>query len=106
MTKAELVDQIAETVPLPKSKIDAVLTQCLQSIMEALQAGDTVELRGFGRFRLRHRAARAGRNPRTGDPVPIAAKAVPTFLVGKAFHEMVQTAAAPSAGPNGRQRVS
>jgi DNA-binding protein HU-beta len=110
MTKAELVDQVAATVQLPKSQIDAVLTQFLQSIMAALQAGDTVELRGFGRFRLRHREAREGRNPRTGDPVPIAAKAVPTFLAGKAFQELVQTAAAPSKGPNGvptqRQSVS
>jgi nucleoid DNA-binding protein len=105
MTKADLVDQVAETVQLPKSKIDAVLTQFLQSIMEALQAGETVELRGFGRFRLRHRAAREGRNPRTGDPVPIAAKAVPSFTAGKAFQELVHTAAAtPSEGPNGVTR--
>ena len=47
MTKADLVDQVAETVQLPKSKIDTVLTQCLQSIMAALQAGETVALRGF-----------------------------------------------------------
>ena len=106
MTKADLVDQVVETVQLPKRKIDAVLTQFLQSIMEALQAGETVELRGFGRFRLRQRQAREGRNPRTGDTVPIPAKAVPTFTAGKAFHELVQTAAAPSEGPNGRQSVS
>ena len=106
MTKAELVDQVAETIQLPKSKIAMVLTQCLQSIMAALQAGETVELRGFGRFRLRQRPARAGRNPRTGDTVPIPAKAVPTFLAGKAFQALVQTAAAPSEGANGRKRVS
>jgi len=106
MTKADLVDQVAETVQLPKRQIDAVLTQFLQGIMAALQAGDTVELRGFGRFRLRHRAARAGRNPRTGDPVAIAAKAVPTFLVGKAFQELVQTTAIPAEGSNGRKKVS
>ena len=50
MTKAELVDHVAATVHLPKHQIDAVLTQCLQGIMDALGAGDTVELRGFGRF--------------------------------------------------------
>ena len=70
------------------------------------QAGETVALRGFGRFRLRQRPAREGRNPRTGDTVPIPAKAVPTFLAGKAFHELVQTAAALSEGANGRTRVS
>ncbi len=87
MTKAELVDHVAATVQLPKAQTDAVLTQCLQAIMDALQAGDAVELRGFGRFQLRHRAARAGRNPRTGETIPIPAKAVPTFTAGKAFQE-------------------
>jgi nucleoid DNA-binding protein len=100
MTKAELVDQVAATVQLPKNKIDAVITRFLQGIMEALHAGDHVELRGFGRFRLRHRQAREGRNPRTGDTVRIAAKAVPTFAAGKTFQEMVQPSAAPSEGAN------
>ena len=103
MTKADLVDQVVETVRLPKRKIDAVLTQFLQSIMEALQAGETVELRGFGRFRLRQRQAREGRNPRTGDTVPIPAKAVPSFTAGKAFQELVQTTVASSEGPHGRK---
>jgi nucleoid DNA-binding protein len=49
MTKAELVDQVAATVHLSKAQTDAVLTQCLQAIMDALQAGESVELRGFGR---------------------------------------------------------
>ena len=93
MTKAELVNHVAATVPLPKHQIDTVLTQFLQGIMDALHAGDTVELRGFGRFRLRHRQARAGRNPRTGDTVQIPAKAVPAFTAGKAFQELVQNGA-------------
>jgi nucleoid DNA-binding protein len=98
MTKVELVDHVAATVQLPKTQTDAVLTQCLQAIMDALQAGDAVELRGFGRFQLRHRAARAGRNPRTGETIPIPAKAVPTFTAGKAFQERVQSAAASAGG--------
>ena len=55
MTKAELVDHVAATVPLSKAQIDAVLTQCLQAIMDAVQAGEAVDFRGFGRFHLRHR---------------------------------------------------
>jgi nucleoid DNA-binding protein len=94
MTKAELVDQVAATVHLSKAQTDAVLTQCLQAIIEALQAGESVELRGFGRFHLRHRQARAGRNPRTGETIPIPAKAVPTLTAGKAFQEQVQPRAA------------
>jgi nucleoid DNA-binding protein len=98
MTKTELVDQVATTVDLSKAQTEAVLTQCLQAIMDALQAGESVELRGFGRFQLRHRAARAGRNPRTGEPIPIPAKAVPTFTAGKAFQERVQPSAAATGG--------
>jgi nucleoid DNA-binding protein len=94
MTKAELIDQVAATVDLSKTQTDAVLTQCFQAIIEALQAGESVELRGFGRFYLRHRQARAGRNPRTGETIPIPAKAVPTFTAGKAFQEQVQPRAA------------
>src|SRR5215510_8988453 len=94
MTKADLVDHVAATVQLPKSQIDAVLTQCLQAVMDAVQAGEAVELRGFGRFHLRHRQPRTGRNPRTGEPLQIPAKAVPTFAAGKAFQEQVQPRAA------------
>src|SRR4029453_74812 len=98
MTKAELVDQVATTVDLSKSQTEAVLTQCLQAIMDALQAGESVELRGFGRFHPAPRPPRAGRNPRTGETIPIPAKAVPTFTAGKAFQERVQPSAAAAGG--------
>ncbi len=100
MTKAELVDHVATTVQLPKHQIDAVITRFLQGIMDTLHAGDKVELRGFGSFRLRHRQPREGRNPRTGDTVQIPAKAVPAFRAGKAFQAMVQTGAAPAGDAN------
>ena len=96
MTKADLVDHVAATVQLPKSQTDAVLTQCLQAIIDAVQAGEAVDLRGFGRFQVRHRQPRTGRNPRTGETVQIPAKAVPTFSAGKAFQERVQSNAAPA----------
>src|SRR4029450_11067283 len=79
----------ALTTPPPTAQTAAVLTPFLQVIMDALQAGESVELRGFGRFQLRHRPPRAGRNPRTGETVHIPAKAVPTFTAGKAFQERV-----------------
>jgi transposase len=60
------------------------------AIQKRIQAGESVELRGFGRFYLRHRQAWAGRNPRTGEMIPIPAKAVPTFTAGKAFQAQVQ----------------
>jgi len=83
MTKAELIDQVAAIVQFPKPQTETLITQCLQAIMNALQAGETVELHSFGRFRLRDRQARAGRNPRTGDTVRIPAKVVPSFSGGK-----------------------
>lgn len=91
MTKAALVDQVATTVDLSKAQTEAVLTPCLQ-------ARASVELRGFGRVQLRHRAARAGRHPRTGETLPIPAKTVPTFTAGKAFHERGQPSAAATGG--------
>ena len=96
MTKTELVDHVAAAVQLPKHQTETVITQFLQAIMGALQTGQSVELRGFGRFRLRHRAPRAGRNQRTVDMIQIPAKAVPSFSVGKAFQEMVQTSVVTS----------
>ena len=94
MTKAELVDHVAAAVQMPKHQTDAVITAFLEAIMAALQPGQRVDLRGFGSFRLRHRRARTGRNPRTGDPVPIPAKQVPTFTAGKAFQALVHPDAA------------
>jgi nucleoid DNA-binding protein len=96
MTKAELVDQVAATVQLPKHQTEAVITRFLQAIMEALHTGESVELRGFGSFRTRHRQPRAGRNPRTGDTVQIPAKTIPAFTAGKAFQALVQTGAETS----------
>jgi integration host factor subunit beta len=89
MTKTELIDRIAENVQLPKYQTEAVVTIFLQCIMDALQAGDKVELRGFGSFRRRRRLPRVGRNPKTGDTVQIPAKQVPWFTAGKALRALV-----------------
>jgi integration host factor subunit beta len=97
MTKAELVDKVAATIQLPKHQTEAVVNLFLQCIIEALGAGDKVELRGFGSFRLRRRKPRAGRNPKTGDTVQIPAKQVPWFTVGKALRALVDY---PPAGPD------
>ena len=100
MTKAELVDKVAEIVQLPKSKTEAVITGFLQAIMEALHEGNKVELRGFGSFRPRHRQARQVRNPRTGTRLYTPAKKVPSFIPGKAFKETVQNGTAPAGDTN------
>ena len=105
MTKADLVYQVAAAVQLPKHQTEAVITQFLEAIMAALPTEQRVDLRGFGSFRLRQRQARTGRNPRTGDPIPIPAKQVPMFTPGKAFQEQVQSETARAHGStNGASR--
>src|SRR4029453_8957889 len=89
MTKAELVETGAVSLQLTKRQTDTIVALFLQCITEALQAGDNVELRGFGSFRLRARQARAGRNPKTGAVVQIPAKQVPFFTAGKALRALV-----------------
>ena len=89
MTKSELIDRVAERVQLPKYQTEMVVTLVLQCMMDALRAGDKVELRGFGSFRLRRRHPRVGRNPKTGDTVQIPAKQVPWFTAGKALRVLV-----------------
>ena len=89
MTKAELVEKVADQIQLTKKQTETVVDILLNSITEALSAGDKVELRGFGSFRIRKRNPREGRNPKTGDTVQIPAKRVPFFKAGKELREMV-----------------
>ena len=100
MTKAELVDKVAATVQLSKHQTATVVNLFLQCITDAMEGGDKVELRGFGSFRLHHRQPRAGRNPKTGDPVPIPARQVPWFKAGKALRVLVD------ASPGSTRRSS
>jgi integration host factor subunit beta len=89
MTKAELVERVAEQINLTKKQTETIVNILLNSITEALSDGDKVELRGFGSFRIRGRNPREGRNPKTGDAVHIPAKKVPFFKAGKELREMV-----------------
>jgi DNA-binding protein HU-beta len=89
MNKAELIDVIAGSTGLPKSKIDEVLGATISSIIKAVTKDDTVQLVGFGTFGSGKRAARAGRNPRTGEAIKIAASRTVKFTAGKAFKDSV-----------------
>lgn len=91
MTKAELVEKVADKIQLTKKQTEAVVNILLSCVTEALSAGDKVELRGFGSFRIRNRNPREGRNPKTGDTVQIPAKRVPFFKAGKELREMVDS---------------
>jgi integration host factor subunit beta len=89
MTKAELVERVADRINLTKKQTELIVNILFNSITEALSRGDKVELRGFGSFRIRCRNPREGRNPKTGDAVHIPAKKVPFFKAGKELREMV-----------------
>ncbi len=96
MTKAELVEQIAEKINLTKKDTERIVNIVFGSIMNSLSNGDKVELRGFGSFRVRSRNSRDGRNPRTGEAVAIPPKNVPFFKAGKELRQMVDhSGAAP-----------
>ena len=88
MIKSELVQKIADTNPhLYHRDIERIVNVVFNEIVEALARGDRVELRGFGAFTVKHRAARQGRNPRTGDTVFVEDKFVPFFKTGKELRE-------------------
>ncbi len=88
MTKSELIQRLAEKNPhLFQRDVERIVATILDEITAALSRGDRVELRGFGAFSVKHRAARIGRNPRTGESVAVAEKVVPYFKTGKELRE-------------------
>jgi integration host factor subunit beta len=87
MTKADLVEMVAESSDLPRKQADEVVQVILESITAALSRGEKVELRGFGSFRIRRRGERNGRNPKTGDKVHVPPKKIPYFKPGKHLRE-------------------
>jgi DNA-binding protein HU-beta len=89
MNKAELIDAIADSADLSKASAARALDSAIDSITKALKKGDTVTLVGFGTFSVRKRAARMGRNPRTGETIKIKASKVPGFKAGKALKDAI-----------------
>ena len=89
MNKSDLIDSIASATGLTKADAGRALDATTDSIAGALQGGQSVYLVGFGTFTVRHRAARAGRNPRTGETIQIRASNNPTFKAGKALKDAV-----------------
>ena len=89
MTKADIVEQIAARTGLTKTDTALVVEGVLESLKEALITGKTVEIRGFGTFKIKKRAARRARNPRTGEPVTIPEKFVPTFKPSRELKDAV-----------------
>ncbi|ENU80792.1 MULTISPECIES: HU family DNA-binding protein [Acinetobacter] len=89
MNKSELIDAIATKGGLSKTDAGKALDATIASISEALKAGDTVTLVGFGTFSVKERSARTGRNPKTGAELHIEASKVPSFKAGKGLKDAV-----------------
>ena len=89
MNKTELVAAIAEKTDLTKKDAELALTAVVESIAEALEKGDKVQLIGFGSFEVKNRAARTGRNPKTKEAIEIPASKSPVFKAGKALKDKV-----------------
>jgi len=103
MTKSELIHRISQLNPrLYHRDIERIVGTVFDEISHALAQGHRVELRGFGAFSVRQRAARTGRNPRTGDSVEVDSKSVPFFKTGKQLRERLNAGSEVSS--NGESR--
>lgn len=98
MTKSELITELATANPhLRAQDVEVIVATIFDEITRALARGHRVELRGFGAFTVKRRDARTGRNPRTGQAVPVDEKAVPFFKAGKDLRERVNRGPATKA---------
>lgn len=89
MNKTQLIEAIADKSGLKKKEAEAALNAMTAAIAEALKAGEKVQLVGFGTYEVKERAARTGRNPKTGETIEIAASKHPAFTAGKALKDAV-----------------
>lgn len=92
MTKADLVEQVADAIGPGVTKRDCALVVdgFLNAVKQALARGDNIEIRGFGTFKVRHRKARLARNPRTGEPVRVPARSAPVFKPSRYLRAQVE----------------
>jgi integration host factor subunit beta len=106
MTRSELIADLAAANPhLMGRDVELIVATILDEITAALSRGERVELRGFGAFTVKRRDARTGRNPRTGEAVPV--KSVPFFKAGKDLREKVNIGGKPApAAPRGRKTAA
>jgi len=89
MNKADVVDAVAEAADISKASAGRAVDALTEIVANALKGGDTVTLVGFGTFSVRKRAARSGRNPRTGETIQIKESSLPVFKPGKALKDAV-----------------
>ena len=99
MTKADLVEQVADAIGPGVTKRDCALVVdgFLNAVKQALGRGDNIEIRGFGTFKVRQRKARLARNPRTGEPVRVPARSAPVFKPSKYLRARVERLNVPES---------
>ncbi|MFO1507092.1 MAG: HU family DNA-binding protein [Lysobacterales bacterium] len=89
MNKADFIAAVADAADMTKADADRAVEAMFKVVKKALKSGDNVSLVGFGTYQVRKRAARTGRNPRTGATIKIKASKVPSFKAGKALKDAV-----------------
>jgi nucleoid DNA-binding protein len=89
VTKADIVERIAEGTGLTKVETEAVINGFIHTLKNAMAEGERVDLRGFGTFLVQYRAPRTARNPRTNEPVPVPETHIPIFKASKEFRRSV-----------------
>ena len=94
MTKADLINIVAKRLDITQGQSGIIVEAALKSVVNALQNGQEVEIRGFGSFRFRNRAPRKGRNPKTGEKVDVPPKKIPYFKMGKELKALLNGKAA------------
>ena len=92
LTKADLIEEVLRITELPRKESETIVETIFDSIIESLQGGDKIEIRGFGSFRTRQRRGRVGRNPKTGAKVEVPPKKIPFFKPSKELKDFVNTA--------------
>src|ERR1700744_5851004 len=100
LTKADLIEEVIRVTELPRKESEAIVETIFESIIQALQTGDKIEIRGFGSFRTRPargRRGRMGRNPKTGAKVEVPPKRIPFFKPSKELKDFVNHEALPGA---------
>lgn len=101
LTKADLIEEVLRVTELPRKESETVVETIFESIIDALQKGEKIEIRGFGSFRTRQRRGRVGRNPKTGAKVEVPAKKIPFFKPSKELKDYVNTAGGSTANGEG-----
>jgi len=99
LTKADLIEEVLNITELPRKESETIVETIFDSIIQALQKGEKIEIRGFGSFRTRQRRGRTGRNPKTGAKVEVPPKKIPFFKPSKELKDFVNhSEAQASAG--------